>query len=186
MALRASFKRLIFIGLSIVLFLAAIMAYSSFVRPAYEDLIAKRSSLENRINLVAENELVVGKMRSLLNEYKNAEALKTSVSAVLPTIPDAAAAINQISALAKINNLVLNSVSTSLLSIKPSAQPALVKGIGSIQISCQLSGNYASFRSFLKNIETNINLMDIDTVRISQSGGNMIYTIGIVTYYQAE
>ncbi len=166
----------------------ALICYSSFIQPTYKDVVSKRSSLSNRINLVDENKAVIQKTQNLLNEYKNSEQLSSTVSAILPSSPDVSQALNQLNSLARINNLNLDTVTTELMAIRPSSiNQTIVKGVGVMRIDFRLTGSYENFKAFMQSLETNLNLMEPVNIRVNPGSNNKIsYTLTIETYYQAQ
>jgi Tfp pilus assembly protein PilO len=187
MVINPSLKRLMFIMISVVLVAGSLVCFGALIKPTYEEVMSKRSSLTNRSNLVEENKSISSKMKSMLTEYQKSEALLTTVSSIIPEDPDTAQSINQVATLAKINGLTLEVISSDLLAIKPGdSKTDFIKRIGTIRLDFRVAGSYENFKAFLQTIETNINLMDINSIRLTQSGGRMVYTMSIDAYYQAD
>ena len=111
---------------------------------------------------------------------------------ILPTEQDVPQAVNQINELARANNLKMEVLAVQQLAIKPSSQPTVSKGVGTLRFNLRLSGSYEGLKGFLQNVENNINLMDIISFKVSpvkegRVGSNFYsFTATIDRYYQSE
>lgn len=187
--MKASTKRVVSILLTLLLFIATLVFYTYLLKPAYLEVRNQRAEIASRLNLINEHERVLSKIQALLKEYQNTAQFNNTISSILPIGPNSASAVNQIVTLAKLNRLGIFTLKVQQLAIKPSSQPTLVKGIGTLRFTLKLGGSYESFKSFLQNLETNINLMDVVDLKIEPSTAgatDFLYTITIDTYYQAE
>lgn len=186
--MKSSTKRFLSILLAILFFVASLFVYSSLIRPAYSEIHNLRAEIAGRLDFISKNEAVIQRVKNLLSEYQNVAEIQQTTSLSLPLEQNIAQGVNQISALAGFNNLILESLSVQQLAIKPSAQPGLIKGVGVLRYSFRLGGAYADFKSFLQAVETNISLMDLVDLKIEQAAkdNNLFYTANIDTYYQAE
>ena len=106
---------------------------------------------------------------------------------ILPSKFDAAYVSGQISGLAEQNGLILQALNIKQLAIKP-AKMKFAKGLGILKVDAKLSGSYENFKTFLNGIETNIMISDINNFKIENQAGaqNLIFTVSINAYYQAE
>ena len=90
--------------------------------------------------------------------------------------------------MASVNNLTLEVFGVKPLAFRESASVALADRIGSLQLSLRAAGPYEGFKNFLKNIETNIRVMDVQSVAIEELGSSssnyFAYNLIINTYYQ--
>ncbi len=188
--MRASSKRFVSILLAIVMFIASLFIYSTLILPAYSEVTNLRAEVVARTRLIAEEEASIGQVQKLLSEYKDVAVIQDTISLILPISQNIALGVSQISGLSKINSLILDSLSTQELAIKPSTQPTLIKGMGTLRFSLHLIGSYENFKAFLKNLETNITLIDLVSLKIesgSRVGGNIFsYSIIADTYYQSN
>ncbi len=174
------------------MFIAAIFIYGSFISPAYSDINNLRAELSVRSQAVNEQQSAIKQVQNLLKEYQNISSIENTIGAILPLSEDTAASLNQITGLAAVNSLKLESVSISRMANRPSNKQGLVKGVGVLRLSFQLSGSYANFKSFLRAMETNVSLMDLVNLQIESSlgsrinGGNILFSVDADTYYQTK
>lgn len=190
--MKASSKRTLSILLSIFLFIGSLMIYAYLLKPAYEKVKVQKSEIASRSETVKEYEGIINRVKSLLEQYENAAQMQETMSVILPTDQNVAESINQINGLAYFNNLSISRLAVRELAIAPSTDKAkLIKGIGTLRINIRLSGDYGAIKSFLQNLETNLNLMDVVSLRVepvsgAKAGSSFDYVAEIDTYYQAE
>ncbi|MFH1346882.1 MAG: type 4a pilus biogenesis protein PilO [Spirochaetota bacterium] len=190
--MRSTSKRFTSILASALMFIAAIFVYSNLVSPAYSEIKNLKAELLSSSKMVEEQQFITSQVQNLLNEYQDISSIENTVGIMLPLSQDATSNLNQITGLVTINNLKLESLSVSKMANRPSDSPNLVKGVGILRFTFQLSGSYENFKSFLKAVETNIALMDLVDLQIESpqnlkaSGANLSFLINIKTYYQTE
>ncbi len=168
---------------------ASIFVYSSLIRPAYSEIKNLRSEVAGRLELVDKHKTSIDQVKKILGEYQGAVQIQDTVSTILPTEQNLPSAVHQINRLASVNELQIDLLSAQQLAIKPSTQSSLVKGIGTLRFNLRVAGSYEKFKSFLQNLETNINLMDLASLKIEPQtkGANKFnYTLVIDAYYQSE
>lgn len=175
---------------SLAFLLAAIIVYAFLVRPAYDNILVLRSELEAKNNFFQEQSRALGKVNDLILEYRELDKLQDTISLTLPLKEDLSSIFNQLRALASANGLSIQIFSVKPLAFKPLISAPLIKNVGTLQLSLRLSGSYESFRNFLRGVETNIRLMDIQqikTERVANLDTNFFdYNVVINAYYQAE
>ncbi|MEK7568396.1 MAG: type 4a pilus biogenesis protein PilO [Patescibacteria group bacterium] len=191
--MKASSKRTLSILLSIFLFIGSLAIYSYLISPAYEKIKTQKSEIVSRAETVRQYEEIISRIKNLLEQYENAAQMQETMSVILPTNQNVAESINQINGLAYFNNLSIDRLSVRQMAIAPSADKSkLIKGIGTLRINIRFNGDYAAIKSFLQNMETNLNLMDLISLRAEPiaagvRGSNFFdYVAEIDTYYQAE
>lgn len=190
--MRSSSKRFASILISALMFIAAIFVYSNLVSPAYSEIKDLRAELLSISEAADEQQLAVKQVQNLLQKQQDVSSIQNVIGAILPLSRDVASNLNQISSLAAINNLKLESLSVSKMANRPSSNQKLVKSIGVLRLTFQLSGSYENFKAFLKAAETNIVLMDLADLKIESrqsskaSGGNFSFVVNMETYYQTE
>ncbi len=197
--MKASAKRITSILISMLLFIAVLVLYMYLIKPAFNDIGDKRAEIAGKLALIDEYNAALTRIQDLLRQYDNLTQIQEAASSVLPPEQNLPRSINQISGLASINRLSIGTLSVQQMSIKPSLRPSLVKGLGTLRLSTRLTGDYQSFKSFLENLETNVNLMDVVSLKIEPLAlkvgssvktavniNNFNYTLVADTYYQAE
>lgn len=191
--MKISTKRSLSILTSVVLFIATLFVFSSFIEPSYQDILGKRSEVNSRLNLLNDYNISLAHVQQLASQYKNVAQFQQTISTILPTAPDVSQAVNQISSLANINRLAIGSISVELLPLRPPVDTTISNSIGTLRLNVRLTGDYQGFKSFLQNLETNINLMDLNSLKVdafsSRPGAvtnQFTYTMSIDTYYQSN
>lgn len=122
----------------------------------------------------------------MLSQYQDLTNIENQFSLILPSKPDISYAIGQINGLARLSGMELQSINIRPLAIKPSSQK-MAKGLGILRLELRLAGGYDGFKSFLKDVENNIMISEPINFRIEkQARPELLYTMTIDTYYQAE
>lgn len=172
------------------LFIAAFTGYVFFIRPAYEDILELRGALKARSKLLQEQSLAIAKVNDLIIQYQGTGRLQDTVSLSLPLKEDLSSIFNQLRTLAEINNLSIEIFGVKPQSFKSLSERPLVKNIGTLQLSLKVTGPYQNFKDFLKGVETNIRVMDVQQAtveKVAASGADFFsYNLLINTYYQGE
>jgi Tfp pilus assembly protein PilO len=187
--MKASTKRILSILTAILMIIASIFVYSSLINPAYSEIKNLRSEVAGRLELVDKHKTSIDQVKKILGEYQDVVQIQDTVSTILPSEQNLPSAVYQISKLASVNELPIELLSAQQLAIKPSNQPELVKGVGVLRFNLRVVGSYEKFKSFLQNLETNINLMDLASLKIEPQtkGANKFnYTLVVDAYYQTE
>ncbi|MEK7162965.1 MAG: hypothetical protein AAB696_01620 [Patescibacteria group bacterium] len=192
--MKASSKRILSILLSVLIIIASLFVYSSLIRPAYSEIKNLRSETAGKMDIIDKNKGSIEQVQKLLSEYQSIAQVQEIISFILPLEQNIPRAINQVVGLADLNKLSIESVGVRQLAIKPSAQPNLVKGVGTLRFDLRLAGSYENLKMFIQNMESNMNLMDLVSLKIESGikvkpgaggGENFSYTMIIDSYYQA-
>jgi len=190
--MKSSTKRILSISISTLLFIGSLFIYGNLIRPTYSQIKDLRSEVSSRLDFIEKNEVCIQEIQKKIKQYQNLGKTTEAISLILPLNQDVASRVNQINGLASNNRLTIESLNVQELAIKPSKQPNLVKGLGTLRFNFKANGNYESFKSFIQALETNITLMDLIGLRIEPNnkpktaGNNFDYTMIVDTYYQAE
>ena len=190
--MRSSTKRFISIVLAMLMLIAAVFVYSTFIRPAYSDIENLRAQANNKTQIFEQQQSSTKQIQSLLSQYQDVLQVEDTISSILPLSSDVASGVNQITGLSKINNLTIDLLAVEETAITPSDQPNLIKGVGALKFNFHLIGSYENFKAFLQNLETNITLMDLTNLKVetatkTKSNENRFsYTLTVNTYYQTQ
>ncbi|MEK7168255.1 MAG: hypothetical protein AAB698_00810 [Patescibacteria group bacterium] len=189
--MKASNKRILSILTAILMIIASLFVYSSLIRPAYSEIKNLRAEVAGRLDLINRNKASVEQVQKLLSEYQSISQAKEMTSLVLSSEQNISQAVNQVVGLADLNGLSIELLAVQQLAIKPSNQPNLVKGVGILRFNLRLAGSYENFKSFIGNLETNVNLMDLANLKIesgakTKAGDSFSYTMIVDSYYQAK
>ena len=185
--MKASTKRMLSILLAILFLIGAVFIYSYLIKPAYGEVLNLRTKKLTLSQTFNNYDSLNKKFKDLFAGYQNLGDLNKQLSMILPSKFDAAYVSGQISGLAEQNGLILQALNIKQLAIKP-AKMKFAKGLGILKVDAKLSGSYENFKTFLNGIETNIMISDINNFKIENQAGaqNLIFTVSINAYYQAE
>jgi hypothetical protein len=189
--MKASNKRILSILTAVFMIIASLFVYSSLIRPVYSEIKNLRAEVAGRLDLINRNKASIEQVQKLLSEYQSISQAKEMTSLVLSSEQNISQAVNQVVGLVGLNSLSMELLAVQQLAIKPSAQPNLVKGVGILRFNLRLAGDYGNFKTFLQNLETNINLMDLANLKIesgakTKAGDSFSYTMIVDSYYQAN
>jgi len=190
--MKNSVKRVISLLLSVLLLLAALMIYGSFILPEYEEAGGLRAKLKAQRQLFQEKQQAIAKVESLIKQYQGAGRLQDTIGLSLPMREDLAAVFNQLSAIAGFNGVALQVFNVQPLTIKPPRERAVVRGVASLRLTLRASGSYPAFQGFLRGLETNIRVMDVAALKIEPfdlaqgKSGSLVYNLVVDTYYQSK
>ncbi len=197
--MKGTTKRFFSIILSAILLIAAIVIYTTFILPEYGAVNNLRAEASAKQNTLDNQRQIVNKVGDLLTQYRSIPDLASVISLLLPADEDIASIFQQIYALAVDSGLniqqfgVNTNVSVqSARSLAGSAKGAssIIKSLGTAQINLNLIGSYAAGKKFLRLLEHNIRIMDINSLKIqpvSQSSQDLyFFNLIINTYYQTN
>lgn len=186
--MKGSTKRALSILIATLLFLATLGIYVSLIKPAYQDIDQARGQLFTKSSQLSDYKNTISQMKTLLAQYDNLSQAQQSVSLMLPNQPSIPEALFQINGIAGVSGLSLQSLSVKELAITPSAS-ILVKGMTTLRFSTKLTGTYESLKTFLQNLNANIRIFNINTIKVEKLGvtPNLFnFNIDINAYYQAK
>lgn len=188
--MKPSTQRMISLVASAALLVMALVVFSNFIRPEYQDIQELRGRIETKSQLFEDQELATTQIQRLIADYQGLANIQDDLSLVLPQEEQIPQALNQVANIARVNNLSIQSIEIQNLPFQPKATTQtsiLVKRIGSLRMDVQLSGSYEELKAFVQTIETNIRLMDVRNLAITPSvnpNGAYAFTVTIDTYYQ--
>ncbi|MDO8601533.1 MAG: type 4a pilus biogenesis protein PilO [bacterium] len=189
--MKTSSKRVISLLLSVVVFIAAVVVYSTFVVPEYNQVSALRGESQAKQQTLDQQRTILDKVSSLLTRYQSIPKLGEVVSLALPSDEDVAGAFQQIYTIASASGISIQqfSANTSLGLTSTKKGSSVVRSVGTAQLNLILSGTYESFKTFIEAAERNMRIMDITNVKVqsaARSSGNLfLFNLTINAYYQS-
>ncbi|MDP2741601.1 MAG: hypothetical protein Q8O66_02880 [bacterium] len=191
-------KRFLSLLISFMLFVASLIVYFNLIVPAGDEEQRIKAQAISREDFVKNQQAAISQVQKLISSYKGEGELRDVVSSVLPLSPDLAGAFAQLSGLAQVNKLLIQNVTVGI-PINQNAQvnnnagaavsQPLARPFGSVDFQMKVVGSYGDFKSFLKNLETNIRIFDVKKITLespvkpNQEIYNYDLTVG--TYYQS-
>lgn len=190
-------KRLFSMIVTLVCLVAALVVFFEFVRPAYTETQEVRAEVISRQNFLDEQEASIVAAQQVIEKYRSDTQVQDTVSRVLPATPDIGGALYQLNAIASQYNIVLLSTTaqTPQLSLAtPGVQAATstvatVRPLGIATFQVRFSARYEDLRPFLEKLESNVRLMDVTAIALTQapSGtGPLAVDMTVATYYQVH
>lgn len=167
-----------------------------FLYPAWQGLAQSQQDLTFWQERVVETEAAKQKYLELKTEYELLQNEETKIIDALPEEGDLPSLLVQLEALASQNGLILNSISfvypeKSSRSASPTysydgegnaimpaseEQSSPLASVKTIMIDLGLNGNFTALKNFLKAVENNLRLTDVDNISFSSASGGQEIT----------
>src|SRR3989344_5924380 len=169
--MRASTKRMLSFLIAFLLLLGAIMVYAILITPSYEEIQRKRGAIVSGTAVFEEQKRVIGRIRELLDRYTGNSSLQDTLSLSLE--PFISQIVGNAYGLAAVNKMFLTSAESDILPfVAAQAGQTTIKNLGTVKLNIGLEGNYADFKKFLSQIETNVRIMDIKEINVNTASGD--------------
>jgi Tfp pilus assembly protein PilO len=185
--MKTSSKRILFILLALAFLIASVVVYSSFIKTAYDEVVNLRGTLISKQDTYSQFSSAFTQVQSLIADYQNKGDVQKKMSLILPKDRDVSYLVSQVAGLAEANGILVSALSTQILPVQP-AQSKVIRNIGKIKADAKLSGSYAGFKAFLRQLENNILILDATDLKvdIGTVGGktSLDYSVSITSYYQ--
>lgn len=184
-------------ALALGLVIASFFIFVQLIRPAYNEAQDLRSQVISRETFVGTQQAAITQVKQLIETYRNDTGVQDAVSQALPSDPSFGTALYQLNGIAGLSGVQLQSFSVSapqLASVRDTTRtttstPALVAPVGTVTFQLKALARYEDTKSLLRAIESNVRLMDVQSVSIQPAGGKLgqdLYTIEVTVaaYYQ--
>lgn len=193
----ASTKRALSLIISAGLVVSSLFIYATLISPAYADIKNLRGELSSKSDLLNNQKTSIDQVRKLIAQYQSVAKLGESLSLALPGDESVSSVMAQINAISQASGLTILSVGINYLPAKSAAvKLTSARGIGSLKLDLKLAGSYSALKNFLQSMETNIRIMDMQSLKIdpvqstaqSKAGTQDLFnfTLSVNTYYQAK
>lgn len=194
--MKQSTKRLFSSFLALIFLILAFVVFFEFVEPAYTAALQAKGEELAREAFINNQQDSIKKVKNLIADYGEKGGAQEVLSNALPLTPDVAGAIAQINGIAAANGLITQSFSISVaadrnvsnISDSGSKAAKLVNPTGVITIQFRLTGTYEDFKNFVKELETNVRILDVRNLSFqgaAKANQNMYnFDLIVVTYYQ--
>ena len=189
MMIKPSTQRLIIIIGSFLLLVGTVYVFLSFVYPSFLEIQSLRGERQARIDLKQIQDDAEKKIGELSRQYASLATTQEAFSQILPIGVNAISVLNQVQGIARNNSLRVNAISFQYKPVKPS-RGTLVQGIGVLQVTMTMNGRYEDLKSFIAQMETNVRIIDLNSLRID--GGAVSkketfdYSLTADAYYQTN
>ncbi len=179
----------------IILIFAAVVIGVFYLRPQWQQFQILQKESENLRNIARElDDLIQNRdaLVKIINTVDKQDLQK--IDHALPKGPRSAEFLVLLETLANRNNIVLRQVNFIGAGEPQSGQPrpggaiTAPAGIGTIKefpVSMNVSGSYEAFKSFLRDLERSLRIIDINSVSFSASSKDQFdFSLKGKTYYQ--
>lgn len=158
----------------------SIFGVFAFVLPAYSSIKVLRTAIVEREAALAEKRSIMEKISSLNKEIESGRTDINKLGLLIPPAKSVPELISTIEAAAAQSGLAVAEVKFSQQS--SDNQEASHKKINT---EARLTGSYVSAFNFLKIIEQNLRLADVESVNITQIPGGSFSNLGITVKFSA-
>lgn len=178
----------------IILIFAAAVIGVFYLRPQWQQFQTLRKESENLRNIAIELDDLIQNRDALLKAINTVSRQDLQkIDQALPQGPRSAEFLVLLETLANRNNIVLRQVDFIGASEPQSGQPRpggaitapSTSTVKEFPISMNVSGSYEAFKSFLRDLERSLRIIDISSISFSSSGKDQFeFSIRGKTYYQ--
>lgn len=170
--------------------IVAVVGHATMIRPVYDNIMLLRAELHTKSIFFEQQSKAVEQVNELLLKYRGSESAQETISLSFPQGENTSSLLGQLRTLADLNALSLEIFGIKPLAVESLSTADLVKPVGTLQVTLKMLGSYESLKGFLRAVETNIRLMDIQQVNIERivnpENDFFAYTVIINTYYQTK
>lgn len=160
---------------SALLLIGAMVLYTNAIKPAYKNIQQLRASFIAKTNLFNEQKEIISRVKNLLNQYQSAARLQETISLALPPDEAVAPLFQQVFAISQASGIKIQSFGLTAEAIKSN-------GLGILKLNLGLRGTYEALKAFLQAIETNIRVMDVNTLGMQKD----LHSVSLTAYYQTQ
>ncbi len=198
--MKQSSKRLLSSVVALFFLGGTFLVFFNLVQPAYAELQHLRGEIKSRNDFIDQQQKVINQVKDLVAAYEGGAEVHEAVSLALPLEADIATAIGQLNGLLTVSNLSPRGFTASFSDASPASALAdplkelnsgvPVEKMGLITFKLRFSGQYADFKKFIGNLETNIRIMDVTEIALQPfekpNKDAYAYDLTVVTYYQKK
>ena|SRR3989344_3402287 len=180
---------------SVLFFILAFVIYINLVSPELDGLTALRGTLRFKTETLERQQTVNEQVKNLIAKFKSVKSLEETIALAIPPEEDIASLVNQVQAIAKSSGVSLSLIGFRITDATGAGRKATttlsgVIGYGAIRTTLKVSGTYQAIKSFLRLLETNVRVMDVNSFafRSLSGSGEGLYGVDITvsSYFQSK
>lgn len=166
--------------LPIILLLGSVLLFVGVTQPVYERALSLKETNDLYADALAKSKELLRVRDSVLNQFRNIPPSGIErLNKLLPSAVDNVRLVRDLDTLARRYSLVLRSINVTVASSEESAA-----SYGVLDITFNTAGNYDTFRSFLRDVEQSLRLMDVTRLSIAATPqGSFSYGVTLRTYW---
>ena len=172
---------------SFALIFGSFFVYFSLIVPTYQEIQQLRGELYARQSQYADQQRAEEAINKQVGVFRGLADIQEGISNSLPIEADIPSILNQIQGIARLSRISLQSLSFQYLSLPQPTDP-LIQPVGVVRVDINIFGNYASLKSFISALETNVRIIDLNSLRVDGGAGssqNLTHNIVVDIYYQS-
>ncbi len=178
-------------SISFILIALSVGLFFFYVRPQYTAVMSLRTQITTYTNAIASAKQVKTQSDALLQQYNNiSDVDKAKLSALVPPKFDIIKVTSDITTIAAQHGIVVKSVAaggSSTGDTNNAPETVTTTPVNSpyktTSVSFSATGQYKNFLAFLKDIESNIELMDVRKISVgSGSVSDLKFDVSLDTY----
>jgi Tfp pilus assembly protein PilO len=163
-----------------------------FIMPEYDNLTLAKADRAAQEESLTSKQAYLTKLNKLKEKYDEAKGLVPRVDQIFPSTPDIPNLLAEVPDIAGRNGMNVTNIAfsdTKGASTDDATAPA--ESYKSMLINLSVSGSYDSFKNFLRDMEKELRIMDVQSVQFvvpsisddSSTEKEMSFTLGIKTYF---
>lgn len=181
--------------LPIILIILSVGAYYMFIKPTYSDVKILMEDKKNSEEVLQKAKGIITKRDEMTSSYNAlSPEEKDKLKKIVPDVFDGPMTAYQINSIASKQGMIINDV--KIIEAETNSPEMMVTGEEVIykthKVAFVVEGRYENFVAFIKDLDSSLNIIDINTISISISGTDkeskevksqsMKYSIDFQTY----
>ena len=183
----SSAKRLSVVLISTLLIIGSAVVLFTLILPEVKNVQQLRGKRASLASVVSEEKSTVENVSRLLNEYKSISDIQKSLSSTLPPSESISSLMNQLNGIAETSGVFIDSLDLQFVPIRTTTKKdSIIVQPGTIRVTMSLTAPYESIKTYIESLETNIRIIDMYSIKVSEGGKTDIlkYRLVVDTYYQ--
>lgn len=148
----------------IVVLLMGIFGIFNFISPLWSDIQVSQALKADLLNQAEFKEKLAKNLENLASQYKNRRSDIEKVNQIVPQGQDFPSILVMLEALASENGLIFKNVGISRGSSAVVDSGSAKKSLQSSSVTLSLTGSYQDFKNYLKELEKNLRIFDIQSI----------------------
>lgn len=173
--------------ISIFFAAAAVIIFLTQTKNNFAEVKNLRATVASYDSAMAESKKIKETLNSLLEQYNSiSQSEMEKIKKVTPSSPEPMSFIVEIDEIASQNGLTMKNIEikerTEEESLSDGAVP--INGAKTMAFTARLNGTYESFINFLKDLEKDLRIVDVSSVKfVPSSSGNFDFSLEAAAYW---
>ncbi len=168
--MRASTRRILSIGLAGIFLIGAFFTYANFIRGEMDIVNEKRATLATKEELFTNQNDAINKIDGTFTKFKTSQDTnKKKIELTIPNGVNTIGALRQVEAISKRSSATITALGFKEAGMKASESGESLKKIGILEITTDVTGSYAGLKDFVRLIETNVRIANVQSFNYKSS-----------------